>query len=94
MPNVIHAPRLHAPRTSTDQLWAVATMLLAAVAVVLAFAGAYDAGAIIAFLAVLAGGWSQLISETRSERFETVTATVVAAVTLAACLAYGSGFSI
>lgn len=94
MPNVVHAPRLHAPHTrSADQVWALATAGLAVVGVVLAIAGAYDPGAVVSFLGVLAGGWAMLISRTRGERFEVVTATVACAVTLAACLAYGSGFS-
>ncbi len=94
MPNVLHAPRLHGPHASSDRLWAAGTMVLAAIAVVLAFAEAFDAGAIVALLAVMVGGWSQLVSRTRGERFETVIATVTAAVVLATCLAYGSGFSI
>ena len=94
MPHVIHAPRMQGGQTrSADQLWAMATAGLAVVAVVLAFAGAYDPGAIVALIGVLAGGWSMLISRTRGERFEVVTATVACAVALAACLAYGSGFS-
>lgn len=94
MPHVIHAPRMQSTQTrSTDQLWAIATAGLAVVAVVLAFAGAYDAGAVVALLGVLAGGWAMLISRTRGERFEVVAGTVACAVALAACLAYGSGFS-
>jgi hypothetical protein len=85
---------LHAPRTTSDRTWTAATVGLALVAVVLAVAGAYDAGALVALLGVLGGGWSMLISRTRTERFEVVTATVAAAVVLAACLAYGSGFSV
>lgn len=90
----LHAPRLHAPRASSDRLAAVSTMVLAGIAVVLTLVEAYDAGAIIAFAAVMVGAWSQLISKTRGERFETVISTVLAAVVLAACLAYGSGFAI
>lgn len=94
MPHVIHAPRLHTPQTrSADQLWAWTTAGLAVVAVVLAFAGAYDPGAVVAAIGVAAGGWAMLISRTRGERFEVVGATLASAVTLAACLAYGSGFS-
>lgn len=94
MPHVIHAPRLHAPRTrSADQLWALATAGLAVVAGVLAFAGAYDPGAVVAALGVVTGGWAMLISRTRGERFEVVAGTIACAVALAACLAYGSGFS-
>ena len=84
---------LHVPHATDDRLWTWLTAGTAAVAVVLAIAGAYDVGAVVAFLGVLAGGWAMLISRTRGERFEVVTATVAAAVTLAACLAYGSGLS-
>ena len=85
---------LQAPSTPTDRRWTAATAGLALVAVVLAVADAYDAGAIVGFLGVLAGGWAMLISRNRTERFEVVAATVAAAVVVAACLAYGSGFSI
>lgn len=91
MPHALHVPHPPVARASADQLWAMATMLLAAVCVVLALAGAYDAGAVVAAVAVGVGGWSMLVSQTRGERFETVTATVVAGVALAVCLAYGSG---
>ena len=95
MPHVIHAPHLQGPAArSSDRVWAAATAGLAVVAVVLSVAGAYDAGAVVAFLGVLAGGWAMLISRTRGERFEVVTATVAAGVVLAACLAYGCGFSV
>jgi hypothetical protein len=94
MPNVLHAPRAAAARRSADQLWALATMALAAASIVLALIGSYDAGAVVGALAVVTGGWSMLISRTTGERFETVIATVAAAVALAACLAYGSGFSV
>lgn len=82
------------PSTRTDRLWTMTTVGVAAVAVVLALAGAYDVGAVVGLLGVLTGGWAMLISRTRTERFEVVTATVAAAVALAACLAYGSGFSV
>ena len=93
MPNVLHAPRLQTPRVTSDQLWAIATMALAGLSLVLALAEAFDPGAIVAALAVASGAWSMLISRTITERFETVVATVGAAVVLATCLAYGSGFS-
>lgn len=93
MPHVMHAPRLHPPRTSTDQLWAIGTMAVAGLGLVLALAEAFDAAAIVAFLGVVAGGWAMLISRTRTERFEVVIATVLCAVILASALAYGSGFS-
>lgn len=79
------------PQLAPDQLWAIGVMALAAVAAVLAVVGAYDLGAVVALACVLAGGWSMYVSESISERFETVVATGVGAVALAACLAYGSG---
>ena len=85
---------LQAPSTSTDRRWTAATVALAVVGIVLAIADAYDAGAVVAFLGVLAGGWAMLISRNRVERFEVVSATVGAGVVLAVCLAYGSGFAI
>lgn len=94
MPHVIHAPRMQSAQTrSADQLWAMATAGLAVIAVVLAFAGAYDPSAIVAAVGVVTGGWAMLISRTRGERFEVVIGTVACAVALAAGLAYGSGFS-
>lgn len=80
--------------TTTDRRWTAATVGLAAVSVVLALVGAYDAGAVIGFVGVCVGGWAMLVSHTIGERFEIVIATVAAAVALAAGLAYGSGFSI
>jgi hypothetical protein len=85
---------LHLPPVdlrARDQLVAAATVLLAAGALVLALLGQYDPGAVVAFLGVVTGGYSQLVSESTAERFETVTATLCAAVVLAACLAFGSG---
>lgn len=83
---------VHRPSTVTaDQLWALATAALALLTVVLAFAGAYDAGTVVGVLAVVCGGWSQMVSKTTAERFQTVTATIVGAVALAYCLANGSG---
>jgi len=83
-------PRPRLPRTR-DEVLAAATVVLGVVAVVLTLAEAYDAGAVVALVCVLLGGSSQLISETRFERWESVCATVVAAVVLAVCLAEGSG---
>lgn len=85
---------LHLPQVdlrARDQLFAAGTLLLAGVGLVLALAGAYDAGALVAFLGVVTGGWSQLVSVSTAERFESVTGTVLAAVVLMACLAFGSG---
>ena len=65
--------------------------MLTALALLLTLAGRYDLGAVVSLGAVLLGGTSQLISETRFERWESVCATVLAAVLLAVCLANGSG---
>ena len=81
-------PRM--PRTR-DEVFAASTVVVTVTAVVLAVTGYFDVGAVVALLAVVLGGWSQLISETRFERFESVIAVVVAAVALAVCLAEGSG---
>jgi len=70
---------------------AVASLALAVVSVVLALVESYDVGVVVALLGVLVGGWSQMVSDTRGERFESVTGVIVAAVTLAVCLANGSG---
>ena len=83
-------PRPRLPRTR-DEVFAATTVVLAVVAVLLTVAGAYDPGAVVALGCVLLGGSSQLISETRFERWESVCATVVGAVALAVCLAEGSG---
>ncbi len=84
-------PRLTPPSAArsvtSDQLWAIATMALAVVAVLLAVVEAYEIGAVVALLAIGTGGWSQLVSQNRSERFETVSAVIVAVVALAVCVA-------
>ena len=77
-------------RTS-DQLWAYGTLALAAVAIVAAFTEAFDVAAVLALAGVLVGSWSMMVSTTITARFETVTGTLLAAVTLAVCLAFGSG---
>lgn len=97
MPQVLshrpHLPHLSRPaaRPAQDVLLTVATVALAVVALVIALVGQYDAGAVVALAGVVVGGVSMLLSATTTERFEIVTATVVAAVTLAVCLANGSG---
>ena len=72
---------------TADQLWVLATMALAVVAVLLAVVGAYEIGAVVALLAIGTGGWSQLVSANRSERFETISAVLVAVVALSVCVA-------
>ena len=83
-------PALRLPQTR-DEVLAAATVVLAAGALVLTLGGHYDLGAVVSLGAVLLGGSSQLLSETRFERWESVCATVLAAVLLAVCLANGSG---
>ena len=83
-------PRLRLPRTR-DEVLAASTVVLAAVALLLTLTEHYDVGAVVSLGAVLLGGSSQLLSETRFERWESVCATVLAAVLLAVCLASGSG---
>ena len=83
-------PRPRLPHTR-DEVLAASTVVLAAVALLLTLAERYDLGAVVSLAAVLLGGSSQLLSETRFERWESVCATVLAAVLLAVCLANGSG---
>jgi hypothetical protein len=83
-------PRLRLPHTR-DEVFAASTVVLATVALLLTVAERYDLGAVVSLAAVLLGGSSQLLSETRFERWESVCATVLAAVLLAVCLANGSG---
>jgi hypothetical protein len=83
-------PRPRLPRTR-DEVLAATTVVLAAVALLLTLVELYDLGAVVSLAAVLLGGSSQLLSETRFERWESVCATVLAAVLLAVCLANGSG---
>jgi hypothetical protein len=90
-----HPPALgHTHRLLEEhRTWTLVTGGLALVAAVLALAGAYDLGAVVAVVSVLTGGWAMMISDNRVERFEVVSATVGGAVALAVCLAYGSGLS-
>jgi hypothetical protein len=83
-------PRPRLPRTR-DEVLAATTVVLAVAALLLTLTGLYDLGAVVSLAAVLLGGSSQLLSETRFERWESVCATVLAAVLLAVCLANGSG---
>ena len=83
-------PRLRLPHTR-DEVFAAGTVVLTAFALVLTLTAHYDLGAVASLSAVLVGGSSQLLSETRFERWESVCATVLAAVLLAVCLANGSG---
>lgn len=99
MPRVqpLHRARSPHPSVRTSgtavphRVLAVAALALAAVAVLLTLVEAYDVGAVVGLVALLVGGWAQMVSDTRAERFEAVTGAVVAAVAVAVCLAYGSG---
>jgi hypothetical protein len=87
-----HRPSFHLrPPRTRDEVFAATTVVLAVVALVLTLSEHYDVGAVASLAAVLLGGFSQLLSETRFERWESVCATVLAAVLLAVCLAEGSG---
>ena len=83
-------PRPRLPRTR-DEVFAASTVVLTVVALLLTLTEHYDVGAVASLAAVLLGGSSQLLSETRFERWESVCATVLAAVLLAVCLDGGSG---
>ena len=85
----LHPPRPRLPRTR-DEVLAATTVVLALAALALTLVGAYDAGAVVSLVCVLVGGWAQMVSANRMERFEAVVATVAGAVLLAVCLAYGS----
>jgi uncharacterized membrane protein len=91
---VQHAVATRRIHTTSDQVFATGTLLLAGLCLVLALAERYDAGAVVAAVCVLVGGWSMLISRTLTERFETVVGTVLGGTVLAVCLAYGSGLSV
>ena len=83
-------PRPRLPRTR-DEVFAASTVVMTLGALLLTLTEHYDLGAVVSLAAVLLGGSSQLLSETRFERWESVCATVLAAVLLAVCLANGSG---
>lgn len=71
-----------------DHALALATALLGAAALVL-LAVSHVAAAWTGLIAVFLGGWSQLISRTRPERFENVIGATAGAVALAIALARG-----
>ena len=89
-PTAASRPHLRLPHTR-DEVFAASTVVLAVFALLLTLTEHYDLGAVASLAAVLLGGSSQLLSETRFERWESVCATVLAAVLLAVCLANGSG---
>jgi hypothetical protein len=57
-------PRLRLPRTR-DEVFAATTVVLTVVALLLTLTEHYDVGAVVSLAAVLLGGSSQLLSETR-----------------------------
>jgi hypothetical protein len=79
---------LHARRVDSDHAFAYATLLLGAVAVVL-LAVSHQAAAWAGLLTVFLGGWSQLVSRTRPERFENIAGITAGALALAIGLAQG-----
>ena len=72
----------------TDHTLAAATIGLGAVALLL-LAVSHEAAAWTGLLVVLIGGWSQLVSRTRPERFENVIGATAGALALALGLAQG-----
>ena len=72
----------------TDHALALATFVLGAAALVLLGVN-YVAAAWVGLVGVFTGGWSQLISRTRPERFENIIGITAAAVALAVGLARG-----
>ena len=74
-----------------DRLLTLATVAFAGCALLLALLQLWEAGAVVGLIAVLLGGWAQLISETRTERFENIIAITLAGVVVAVCLASGGG---
>ena len=80
------------PKTAHDRLLTAATLSLAAAALLLALLQLWAAGAVVALVAALVGGWAQLVSETRTERFENIFGITMSAVVLMVCLAEGGTF--
>ncbi len=82
-----HAQTTHHTLDS-DHALALVTLVLGAAAVVL-LAVNYVAAAWVGLAGVGIGGWSQLVSRTRPERFENIIGITAAAVALAIGLARG-----
>lgn len=79
----------HAPLAlDSDHTLALATLVVGAAAIVL-LSVSHVAASWAGLLAVVGGGWSQLISRTRPERFENVIGLGMGAVALAVGLARG-----
>jgi hypothetical protein len=82
-----HAETAH-HTLDTDHLLAYATIGFGVVALVL-LGVSHAAAAWTGLIAVFLGGWSQLVSKTRPERFENVIGATAGAVALAVGLAKG-----
>jgi hypothetical protein len=72
----------------TDHALALATVTLGGIALVL-LAFSHAAAAWAGLLVLVMGGWSQLVSRTRPERFENIIGIVAGALALAIGLARG-----
>jgi hypothetical protein len=72
----------------SDHALALATLVLGALALAL-LGASHVAAAWVGLLTVFLGGWSQLVSRTRPERFENVAGATAGAVALAIALARG-----
>ena len=83
-----HAETTHHSSLDTDHVLAYATIGLGVVALVM-LGVSHAAAAWTGLLAVLLGGWSQLVSRTRPERFENVIGATAGAVAVAIGLARG-----
>jgi heme O synthase-like polyprenyltransferase len=71
-----------------DHVLAYTTLALGALSLVL-LAASYVAASWLGLVTVFLGGWSQLISRTRPERFENIAGATAGAVALAIGLARG-----
>lgn len=85
-------PQAHA-HVSVDRALAATTLALGALAVVLGLAEAWGASALSGLLALAVGGWSQMVSVTVRERFESVFGATAGAVAMAVAFSHGAFFN-
>lgn len=78
----------HSPALDADHALAVVTLVLGGLGLVL-LGVSHAAAAWTGLVAVLMGGWSQLLSRTRPERFENIIGLTMGALALAIGLAKG-----
>ena len=90
MPHVLHRPQ--PTGHALDEGLAATVLVLAGVALVSLFAEAWKPAVWIGLLTAALGLWSQLVSESRRERFETVVGATLGVVVAAVALAHG-GFA-